>query len=56
MLTASKPDAQKRLICTPATSLSQPAAIAAVLAISPPWSAIGVTHPKTISSTLDVSK
>ncbi len=39
MLTASKPEAQKRLICTPATSLSQPAAIAAVLAISPPWSA-----------------
>ena len=35
-LTASKPEAQKRLICTPATSLSQPAAIAAVLAISAP--------------------
>ena len=56
MFTASKPDAQKRLICTPATSLSQPAAIAAVLAISPPWSAIGVTQPNTISSTLEVSK
>ncbi|SSS38734.1 Uncharacterised protein [Acinetobacter baumannii] len=36
MLTASKPEAQKRLICTPATSSFQPAAIAAVLAISPP--------------------
>ena len=36
ILTASKPEAQKRLICTPATSLSQPAAMAAVLAISAP--------------------
>jgi len=36
MLTASKPEAQKRLICTPATSSFQPAAIAAVLAMSPP--------------------
>ena len=34
--TASKPEAQKRLICTPATSSFQPAAIAAILAISPP--------------------
>ena len=36
IFTASKPDAQKRLICTPATLLSQPEAIAAVLAISEP--------------------
>src|SRR5690606_16357568 len=56
ILTASRPEAQTLLIWTPATSLSQPAAIAAVLAISAPWSPIGVTQPKTISSTLDVSR
>ena len=49
-LTASKPDAQKRLICTPATVSAKPAAKAAVLAISAPWSPTGVTQPNTTSS------
>ena len=41
VLTASSPDAQKRLSCTPATVSGRPAAMAAVLAMSPPWSPIG---------------
>ena len=36
IFTASKPEAQKRLICTPATVSAKPAAKAAVLAISAP--------------------
>ncbi len=51
MLTASRPDAQKRLSCTPATVSGRPALIAAVLAMSAPWSPTGVTQPSTTSST-----
>ncbi|SST09473.1 Uncharacterised protein [Acinetobacter baumannii] len=54
--TASRPEAQKRLICTPATCSSQSATSAAVLAISAPWSPTGVTQPSTISSTWAVSR
>ena len=43
-LTASSPEAQKRLSCTPATVSGKPAASAAVLAMSPPCSPIGETH------------
>src|SRR3954447_1071030 len=50
-LTASRPDAQKRLSCTPATVSGSPALIAAVLAMSAPWSPTGVTQPRTTSST-----
>src|SRR4051794_16227933 len=50
MLTASRPDAQKRLSWTPATVCGSPALIAAVLAMSAPWSPIGVTQPSTTSS------
>src|SRR4051794_11280804 len=50
MLTASRPDAQKRLSWTPATVCGRPALIAAVLAMSAPWSPIGVTQPRTTSS------
>ena len=53
--TASRPDAQKRLSCTPDTVSSQSATSAAVLAISAPWSPTGVTQPRTISSTWLVS-
>ena len=42
--TASSPDAQKRLICMPATRKSQPAFSTAVLAITEPCSPIGETH------------
>ena len=51
MLTASRPEAQKRLSCTPATVLGRPALIAAVLAMSAPWSPTGETQPSTTSST-----
>ncbi len=51
MFTASRPEAQKRLICTPATVSGRPALIAAVLAMSAPWSPTGVTQPRTTSST-----
>ncbi len=54
-LTASRPEAQKRLICTPATCSSQSATSAAVLAMSAPWSPTGVTQPRTMSSTCAVS-
>src|SRR5678815_1115054 len=47
MLTASSPDAQKRLICIPATLKSQPALSAAVLAITEPCSPTGETTPMT---------
>ncbi len=50
-LTASRPEAQKRFSCTPATVSGRPAASAAVLAMSPPWSPIGETTPSTTSST-----
>ncbi|MNF57522.1 hypothetical protein D3C84_390540 [compost metagenome] len=53
--TASRPDAQNRLICTPATLTSQSATSAAVLAMSAPWSPTGVTQPSTMSSTWLVS-
>src|SRR5436309_13099586 len=51
MFTASRPEAQKRLTCTPATVSGRPALIAAVLAMSAPWSPTGDTHPSTTSST-----
>ena len=50
-LTASSPEAQNRLSCTPPTVSGSPAASAAVLAMSAPWSPIGVTQPRTTSST-----
>ena len=50
--TASSPDAQNRLSCTPATVCGSPAAMAAVLAMSPPWSPSGETTPSTTSSTV----
>ena len=52
MLTASRPEAQKRLSWTPATVSGRPALIAAVLAMSAPWSPTGETQPRTTSSTL----
>jgi len=54
-LTASSPDAQKRLSCTPATVSGRPAAMAEILAMSPPWSPIGETTPSTMSSMVDGS-
>src|SRR3954447_71119 len=51
MFTASRPEAQKRLSWTPATVSGSPALIAAVLAMSAPWSPIGETQPSTTSST-----
>src|SRR5207244_872514 len=51
MLTASRPEAQKRLSWTPATVSGRPALMAAVLAMSAPWSPIGDTQPRTTSST-----
>src|SRR5918997_1826693 len=56
MLTASRPEAQKRLSWTPATVCGSPALIAAVLAMSAPWSPIGETQPSTTSSTLGGSR
>ncbi len=55
-LTASRPEAQKRLICTPAQRQSQPAFSAATLAMTEPCSPIGATTPITTSSTAAVSK
>src|SRR5918912_371373 len=52
MFTASRPDAQKRLSWTPATVSGSPALMAAVLAMSAPWSPTGDTHPRTTSSTV----
>src|SRR3954466_16387517 len=51
MFTASRPEAQKRLSWTPATVSGSPALIAAVLAMSAPWSPTGDTQPSTTSST-----
>ena len=56
MLTASRPEAQKRLSCTPAHCQSQPALSAATLAITEPCSPMGETTPITTSSTVAVSK
>ena len=50
VFTASSPEAQKRLSCTPLTVSGRPEAMAAVLAMSPPWSPTGVTTPSTRSS------
>ena len=50
MFTASRPEAQKRLSCTPATVSGRPAATAAVRAMSAPWSPRGDTTPSTMSS------
>ena len=49
-LTASRPEAQKRFSWTPATVYGSPAASAAVLAMSEPWSPTGETTPSTRSS------
>ena len=49
--TASRPEAQKRLICTPGTSLPKPALSTAARAMSPPASPTGSTQPSTTSST-----
>jgi hypothetical protein len=48
--TASSPEAQNRLSWTPATVSGSPAAIAAVFAMSAPWSPTGETTPSTRSS------
>jgi hypothetical protein len=48
-LTASRPDEQNRLSCTPATVSGRPEAIAAARAMSAPWSPTGVTTPSTMS-------
>ena len=55
-LTASSPEAQKRLSWTPAVVSGSPAASAAVLAMSPPWSPTGDTTPSTTSSMRLVSR
>ncbi len=51
MFTASKPDAQNRSSCTPATDSSQSAFCTIIFATSPPCSPMGVTQPITTSST-----
>ena len=48
--TASRPEAQKRLICTPGTPSPKPATSAAARAMSPPASPTGSTQPITTSS------
>src|SRR5882757_6188206 len=49
--TASRPEAQKRLICTPGTLSPRPAFSAAKRAMSEPASPTGSTTPSTTSST-----
>ena len=49
--TASRPEAQKRLICTPGTLSPKPATSAEARAMSPPASPTGSTQPSTTSST-----
>src|SRR5689334_14498092 len=49
--TASRPEAQKRLICTPGTFSPRPAWSAAARAMSPPASPTGSTQPRITSST-----
>ncbi len=56
MLTASNPDAQNRLICTPEQRTSQPALRAAIFGNTEPCSPIGDTTPITMSSTCAGSK
>ena len=56
MFTASRPEAQKRLICTPDTRKSQPALSKAVLGKTEPCSPTGDTQPITTSSTSAGSK
>src|SRR5215468_5535810 len=53
--TASRPEAQKRLICTPGTPSPNPAVSAAARAMSPPASPTGSTQPSTTSSTTEGS-
>ncbi len=48
-LTDSRPEPQKRFSCTPATVSGIPAAVAAVRAMSMPWSPTGVTQPRITS-------
>ena len=48
--TASRPEAQKRLIWMPGTPSPKPATNAAARAMSPPASPTGSTQPKTTSS------
>ena len=48
--TASRPEAQKRLICTPGTPSPKPAISAEARAMSPPASPTGSTQPSTTSS------
>ena len=55
MFTASRPEAQKRLIWTPATDWAQPALSTAVRAMSAPCSPTGETQPRMTSSTREVS-
>ena len=47
---SSRPEAQKRLICTPGTVSPKPAASAPMRAMSPPASPTGSTQPITTSS------
>ena len=49
--TASRPEAQKRLICTPGTDSPRPAFSAAKRAMSLPASPTGSTTPRMTSST-----
>ena len=51
MLTASKPEAQKRSSCTPGTDSSHSAFCTTILATSDPCSPTGETQPITTSST-----
>ena len=53
--TASRPEAQNRLICTPGTWSPKPANSAAARAMSPPASPTGSTQPITTSSTSSAS-
>ncbi|COY38286.1 Uncharacterised protein [Mycobacterium tuberculosis] len=49
VLTASRPDAQNRLSCTPPEVTGMPDASTAARAMSPPWSPTGETQPKMTS-------
>ena len=55
-LTASSPLEQNRLSWTPPVVSGSPAAIAATLAMSLPWSPMGVTTPSTTSSICSTSR
>ena len=54
--TASRPEAQKRLICTPGTVSPRPAFSAAKRAMSEPASPTGSTTPSTTSSTTSLPR